>query len=165
MSRRASVVRAAKRFCRIAYHMVAGRQVFRHPSCRERHYIIQKLFIFYCEHETSMEQVRRDLSEAGDWIPRGEYAAEAERLPGGLPSAPRADGRSRGGSTLPRRSTADLEWTSNRAASAQCDPARGLTPTGGEVGRIERVRGDRPHLTAMACGPNNASNPRGGLTP
>jgi transposase len=92
VSRRASVVRAAKRFCRIAYQMVAGRQVFRHPSCRERHYIIQKLFIFYCEHETSMEQVRRDLSEAVDWIPRGEYAAEAERLQGGLPSAPRATG-------------------------------------------------------------------------
>ncbi|MGP0069114.1 MAG: hypothetical protein ACLQGP_36625 [Isosphaeraceae bacterium] len=32
MDRRACVVRAAKRFCRIAYRMVAGGQVFHHPS-------------------------------------------------------------------------------------------------------------------------------------
>jgi transposase len=89
-NQRVIVVRAAKRFCRIAYHMVAGRRVFRHPSCRERHYILQKLLIFYGEHETPMEQVRRDLGAAVDWIPRAEYAAEAERLPGGQPSAPRA---------------------------------------------------------------------------
>ena len=35
----------------------------------------------------------------------------------------------------------------------------------GDDGRIEHVRGDRPHLTATVRGPNNASNPRGGLTP
>ena len=85
-----AVVRAAKRFCRIAYQMVAGRQVFRHPSCRERHYILEKLFMFYSEHETPMEQVRRDLRAAVDWIPQAEYAAEAQRLRGGVPPAPRA---------------------------------------------------------------------------
>src|SRR5262249_14744235 len=51
---RGVVVLAAKRFCRIAYRMVAGRQVFRHPSCRERHYILEKLSIFYSEHDTPM---------------------------------------------------------------------------------------------------------------
>ena len=35
-SQPAMCVRAAKRFCRIAYQMVAGRQVFRHPSCQHR---------------------------------------------------------------------------------------------------------------------------------
>jgi transposase len=88
--RRAIVVRAAQRFCRIAYHMVAGRQVFRHPSCRERHYILDKLNIFYGEHETPSEQVLRDLHAAVDRLPAGEYAAEAERLGAGRPSAPRA---------------------------------------------------------------------------
>src|SRR5262249_26545256 len=87
---RAVVVRAAKRFCRIAYHMVAGRQVFRHPSCRERHYILEKLSIFYTEHETPLDQVVRDLHEAINWLPPAEYAAEAERLRAGLPPAPRS---------------------------------------------------------------------------
>ena len=106
---RARVVRAAKRFCRIAYRMVAGRQVFRHPSCRERHYILEKLSMFYSEHETPLEQVLRDLRAAVDWIPRAEYAAEAERLQAGLPSAPRRPGRCRGGPTPPSRATAELE--------------------------------------------------------
>jgi transposase len=86
--RRAAVVRAAKRFCRIAYRMVAGRQVYRHPSCRERHFIIEKLSMFYIEHEIPLEQVSRDLRAAVDWIPRAEYAAEARPLEAGLPSAP-----------------------------------------------------------------------------
>src|SRR6516162_9097157 len=33
MHERAMCVRAAKKFCRIAYQMVAGGRVFRHPSC------------------------------------------------------------------------------------------------------------------------------------
>src|SRR5262249_310480 len=71
---RAVVVRAAQRFCRIAYPMVAARQVFRHPSGRERHYILEKLSIFYTEHETPLDQVLRDLHEAINWLPPGEYA-------------------------------------------------------------------------------------------
>lgn len=87
---RAVVVRAAKRFCRIAYQMVAGRQVYRHPSCRERHYILEKLSIFYSEHDTSMERVLRGLYAAVDWIPEAEYAAEAERFRAGVSPAPAA---------------------------------------------------------------------------
>jgi hypothetical protein len=90
VDRRVAVVRAAKRFCRIAYRMVAGRQVYRHPSCRERHYILEKLFIFYSEHETPMEQVARDLRAAVDWIPAAEHAAEARRFQAGPPPAPAA---------------------------------------------------------------------------
>jgi transposase len=89
-SRPAEVVRAAKRFCRIAYRMVAGREVYRHPGCRERHYILAKLSTFYIEHETPMDQVSRDLRAALEWIPRTEYAAEARTIQSGPPPSPRA---------------------------------------------------------------------------
>lgn len=114
---RARVVRAAKRFCWIAYPMVAGGRVYRHASCRERHYILEKLFIFYGEHETPAEQVLGDLRAAAEWIPEAEYAAEAARLPAPaarLPApaaCPRAAGRppaSNGRRTGPRPLTAIL---------------------------------------------------------
>lgn len=87
IDQRIIVVRAAKRFCRIAYRMVAGRQVYRHASCQERHMILQKLSIFYGEHNTPLEQVLRDLHEAVNWIPQAEYAAESQPLKAGLPPA------------------------------------------------------------------------------
>jgi transposase len=87
---RGVVVRAGKRFCRIAYRMVAGRQVYRHPSCRERHYILAKLSTFYIEHETLLNQVSCDLRAAVEWIPQAESAAEARPLQPGLPPAPRS---------------------------------------------------------------------------
>jgi transposase len=90
VDRRARMVRAAKRSCRIAYRLVAGRQVYRHPSCRERHYILAKLFTFYYEHYVPAEQVLRDLRAAVEWIPEAEYAAEAGQLPAGRrPRPPR----------------------------------------------------------------------------
>src|SRR5262249_30904677 len=58
--------------------------------CRERHYILEKLFIFYSEHEIELERVSRDLRAAADWIPEAEYAAEAGRLRAGPPPAPAA---------------------------------------------------------------------------
>ena len=78
-------VRVAKRFCRIADRMVAGRQVFRHPSCRERHKILGKLSTFYCHHNASIEQILRDLRRAADGIAPAEYAAEAEPFLASLP--------------------------------------------------------------------------------
>jgi transposase len=78
--RHVAIVRAGQRFCRIAYRMVAGRQVFRHPSCRERHYILQKLSMFYADHEAKMDQILTGLREAVRWIPEAEHEAEAERL-------------------------------------------------------------------------------------
>ena len=109
--RRAAVVRAAKRFCRIAFRMVAGRQVYRHPSCRERHYILEKLSKFYTEHETPMEQVLRDLHEAIHWLPAGEYAAEAKRLQATL--SPGSGSAATPASTPPCRSA-------TRPNSARC---------------------------------------------
>ena len=77
---RLSHVKIGVRFCRIAYHMVAGRQVFRHPSLRERGYILDKLLAFHLEHHTPWKQIMEDLHLAAAQIPTKEHAAEAEPL-------------------------------------------------------------------------------------
>src|SRR5438445_12461799 len=73
-------VKVALRLCRIAFHMVAGRQVFRHPSIQGRHYILDKLTAFHREHDTPMPDVLRDLQAALAHVPTPEHAAEAEPL-------------------------------------------------------------------------------------
>jgi transposase len=73
-------VKVALRFCRIAFQMVAGRQVFRHPSIQGRHYILDKLTAFHREHDTGMAEVLRDLQAAVGQVPSREYAAEAKPL-------------------------------------------------------------------------------------
>jgi transposase len=158
---RAVVVRAAQRSCRIAHQMVAGRQVFRQPSCRERHYILEKLSIFYTEHETPLDRVLRDLHEAINWLPPGEYAAGAERLRAGLPPArrpaaarprpaarpPVSAGRPRG----PRPLSAILPGLLLRSGVTM-----GQSSASGEAD---------PPGPPTASGPHNASRPRGGWTP
>jgi hypothetical protein len=61
---RAVRVRVACRFCRIAYHMVAGQMVFNHPSCQRRDSILDKLIVFHRGHDTPCDQVLRDLKAA-----------------------------------------------------------------------------------------------------
>lgn len=73
-------VRIGLRFCRIAFHMVAGRQVFRHPCIQGRDYILQKLNAFHALHHSSMPQVLRDLQAAIGHLPASAYAAEARPL-------------------------------------------------------------------------------------
>ena len=73
-------VKVGSRFCRIAYQIVAGRQVFRHPSLRERGYILDKLLAFHIAHQTPWPETLRDLHNALDQIPPSEYAAEAKPL-------------------------------------------------------------------------------------
>jgi transposase len=73
-------VRVGQRFCRIAFQMVAGRQVFRHPGLQGRHYILDKLNAFHREHGTGMADVLRDLQGAIAQLPPREYAAEARPL-------------------------------------------------------------------------------------
>jgi transposase len=75
-----SHVKVALRFCRIAFHMVAGRQVYRHPCHKERHYILDKLLAFHNEHQTPWEPTLRDLHWALDHVPTKEHAAEARPL-------------------------------------------------------------------------------------
>lgn len=73
-------VRVGLRFCRIAFQMVAGRQVFHHPCIRERHYLLDKLNAFHRVHDSGMVEVLRDLKAAIDQLPEREYAAEAKPL-------------------------------------------------------------------------------------
>ena len=73
-------IRVGHRFCRIAFQMVAGRQVFRHPCIQGRHYILDKLTAFHREHDTGMVDVLRDLQAAIGQLPRRAHAAEAGPL-------------------------------------------------------------------------------------
>jgi transposase len=73
-------VKIGSRFCRIAFHMVAGRQVFRHPGLRERSYILDKLLAFHREHDTPWAETLEDLNQALTHVPAKEYRAEAKPL-------------------------------------------------------------------------------------
>src|ERR1051325_510890 len=77
---RDSHVKIGCRFARISFHMVAGRQVFRHPSLRERNYILDKLLAFHLDHGTPYRDILRDLHLAFAQLPVKEHAAEAEPL-------------------------------------------------------------------------------------
>jgi transposase len=77
---RDSHVKVAFRFCRIAYQIVAGRQVFRHPCLQQRSYILQKLNAFHAEHDTPAAEVLSDLHSAIEQVPAKEHAAEAKPL-------------------------------------------------------------------------------------
>jgi transposase len=77
---RHSRVKVAARFCRIAFQMLAGRQVFRHPGCQTCDRILPKLIEFHRQHETPMEAVLVDLNAAAEQIPCAEYGQEAAPL-------------------------------------------------------------------------------------
>jgi len=77
---RHSRVKVALRFCRIAFQMVAGRQVFRHPCIQGRHYILDKLNAFHRDHDTPMPAVLADLQAAVGQVPPREHAAEGKPL-------------------------------------------------------------------------------------
>ena len=62
-------VRVAGRFCRIAYHMVAGRMTYRHPCSQQRDYILTKLIRFALEHEIAPDQLLRNLDAATVQLP------------------------------------------------------------------------------------------------
>lgn len=73
-------VKVASRFSRLAYLIVAGRQIVRHPCLIERGYVLDKLIAFYQEHETPPEQMLADLRAAANQLPASEHAAEAAPL-------------------------------------------------------------------------------------
>jgi transposase len=91
-------IKVGMRFCRIAFQMVAGRHVFRHPCIQGRHYILDKLTAFHREHDTGMVDVLRDLQAAIGQLPRRAYAAEARPLAQELRKI--QDGRRRGPQVL-----------------------------------------------------------------
>jgi transposase len=73
-------VKVAKSFSRLAFAMVAGKQLFPHPCCQPRHYILGKLLTFHTEHGTAPAALRQDLEAAGGQLPTTRRAAEAEPL-------------------------------------------------------------------------------------
>ncbi len=70
-------VKVAKIFSRLAFALVAGRQLFPHPCCQPRHYIIAKLLDFHGDHGTDVYAQRRDLEAAAGQLPRTACAGEA----------------------------------------------------------------------------------------
>jgi transposase len=84
--------RVGLRFCRIAYHLVAGQRVFRHPAARERSYILDKLLAFHNDHGTPIQQTLADLHLALTQIPKVEHADEAKPLAERLRHSRRARG-------------------------------------------------------------------------
>jgi transposase len=73
-------VKVGLRFCRIAYQIVAGRQVFRHPGLQGRHYVLDKLMAFHRDHDTGAAEHLRDLQAALGQVPEREHRAEAAPL-------------------------------------------------------------------------------------
>jgi hypothetical protein len=157
-----SHVKVAARFCRIAFHLVAGRQVFRHPSCRDRGYILDKLLTFHLEHETPYPEILRDLYRSVELIPKKEHAAEAQPLADRIRRA-----RTRGTATPERnrgsRAGAAGGWTTIEAVrgggSRVVDPAnasqeRRLTPRGKPSRKAWRSLGS-PTPDTAAWGPSS----------
>jgi transposase len=73
-------VKVAKIFSRLAFALVAGRQLFAHPCCQPRHHILGKLLAFHTEHGTEPAALRQDLEAAVAQLPATSCAPEAERL-------------------------------------------------------------------------------------
>jgi len=73
-------VKVAKIFSRLAFAIVAGRQLFPHPCRQERHYILGKLLTFHSEHGTDPKAMRQDLEAAVEQLPVKARAREAEPL-------------------------------------------------------------------------------------
>jgi len=73
-------VKVASRFCRIAYHIVAGGMTYRHPCGKKRDYVIQKLIRFSIEHDIASDQLLRNLDAAVARLPRSADREEAAPL-------------------------------------------------------------------------------------
>jgi transposase len=73
-------VKVAKRFSRLAYALVAGKQMFSHPCCQQRHYILEKLLEFHGEHGTTPAQMRKDLEAVVAQLPTSSRQEEAKPL-------------------------------------------------------------------------------------
>ncbi len=73
-------VRVAKRFSRLAFAIVAGRQIVPHPCCREPHYILDKLLAFHLEHRATPQQIREQLAAATEQLPPAARVREGNAL-------------------------------------------------------------------------------------
>lgn len=73
-------VRVAKRFSRLAFLMVAGRQIVPHECCRDPHYILDKFVAFHLEHHASHAEMREHLDAASAQLPDAVHDREADAL-------------------------------------------------------------------------------------
>jgi transposase len=73
-------VKIAAIFSRIAFQIVAGRQVYKHPFAKQRNYILEKLILFHREHSTAAPQLLLDLDHAGKQLPECARLEEAVPL-------------------------------------------------------------------------------------
>jgi transposase len=122
---RDTCVKVAGRFCRIAYHIVAGETTYRHPCSQKRDYIIHKLIKFSIEHDIPSDQLLRNLDAAVARLPRParreEAAALAEELAG--VQAKRGAGPQRLGEILPAVLAKLGVHTVKSSPSGETDPA------------------------------------------
>jgi transposase len=132
---RHSKVKIASRFCRSAYQIVAGRQVFPHPGCRERDYILEKLLAFHREHQTPPGKLLADLQATIERLPRSAHREEAAPLAAQLQQtrAARRRGPQPLGDLLPlvlaRHGASDLQSTARDQDPGSADQARAATPS------------------------------------
>jgi len=74
---RASRVKIAKRFSRLALACVAGDQPMRHPCFQKPDSILEKLRLFHHEHETPMDRVLANLETTVEQLPYNTCGREA----------------------------------------------------------------------------------------
>ena len=78
IDKRASRVKIAKRFSRLALACVAGDEPMRHPCFKAPDSILEKLRRFHHEHKTPMDRLLTDLDTAVDQLPYHTRGREAE---------------------------------------------------------------------------------------
>ncbi|HYW80523.1 MAG TPA: transposase [Thermoguttaceae bacterium] len=72
--------RIANRATRPVFQMVSGRKLYRHPSCLDRSYVLDKLLTFHREHQTPPVGIVEDMHQAARQIPKEDRLAEAAPL-------------------------------------------------------------------------------------
>ena len=78
VDKRASRVKIAKRFSRLALACVAGDEPMRHPCFQQPDSILEKLRHFHHKHETSVDLLLADLETAVGQLPYNTRSREAE---------------------------------------------------------------------------------------
>ncbi|WP_419581516.1 transposase [Stieleria magnilauensis] len=69
--------RMANRANRMVFQIVSGRQVWRGKHV-DRECLLKKLWKFYIEHGTPLDQTVADMNEALKWLPKSVYSEEAK---------------------------------------------------------------------------------------
>jgi hypothetical protein len=72
--------RIANRLTRPVFQMVAGRQLFQHPSRLDRMYVMEKLLTYHREHKIAPHVTVGNLDQAAQQIPASCYKEEAKPL-------------------------------------------------------------------------------------